>query len=92
MSATPNRFTPTQLRTLAVIYGKQENGLSLPTTADIAADLGTAPEGVGQTTGSLVRRGCLTREKRAGRVTFRLTVRGEAIARPAYHQLEGNDL
>lgn len=77
------QLTANQVAVLVIIYDRQEAGLTMVRTADIAAELGTSPEGVGQTTGSLVRRGCLVRERRGGRVSFRLTVRGEAVAVPA---------
>lgn len=79
-----SKLTGNQLRTLVAIYDRQDSGLPLMNTRTLAAELGGAPEGMGVTTGSLVRRGCLTRERRNGRVYFRLTEKGEAVAAPVW--------
>lgn len=86
---TAGQLTENQIRVLVILYDRQENGITLTSTRDIADELGTSPDGVGQTTGSLVRRGCLLRERRAGRVSFRLTIKGEAVAGPAHRAAEG---
>jgi DNA-binding MarR family transcriptional regulator len=77
-------LTDNQVRALVAIYDRQHSGLPLMTTRSLADEMGGSPEGMGITTGSLVRRGCLTRERRNGRVHFRLTEKGEAVAAPAW--------
>lgn len=84
-------LTDNQLRVLVILYDRQESGLPLVTSRVIADELGSSPEGVNQTTGSLVRRGCIVREKRGGRVSFRLTDKGEAVAAPAWRAEQGSD-
>ena len=83
------RLTDNQMRVLVLLYDKQESGLPSPSCAAIAAELGAAVGGMNQTTGSLVRRGYLARERRRGHVLFLLTAAGEAVAEPAWRATEG---